>query len=67
MTYFQWRRFNFFDIEKDVDKGSLSESLKSGGGNAENSPGIPENSSAAADVTSVIGGRGLLALGDTQG
>ena len=27
MTHFQWRRFMFFDIEKDVDKNSLSEVL----------------------------------------
>ena len=27
MTHFQWRRFMFFDIEKDVDKGALLEAL----------------------------------------
>ena len=27
MTHFQWRKFMFFDIEKDVDKGALSEAL----------------------------------------
>ena len=27
MTHFQWRKFNFFDMEKDVDQGALAEIL----------------------------------------
>ena len=28
MTFFQWRRFNFFDVQRDVDKGNLSTLLQ---------------------------------------
>ena len=45
----------FFDIKKDVDEGVLIESLK-----------IPESENSAV-VTSVNGGRGLLAIGDSIG
>ena len=27
MSFFQWRRFNFFEISKDVDSGGLSSQL----------------------------------------
>ena len=27
MAFYQWRRFNFFDIAKDVDGGGLKEAL----------------------------------------
>ena len=27
MSFFQWRRFNFFEISKDVDSGHLSREL----------------------------------------
>ena len=27
MSFFQWRRFNFFDISKDVDAGKVSSQL----------------------------------------
>ena len=27
MSFFQWRRFNFFEISKDVDSGRLSNEL----------------------------------------
>ena len=27
MTFFQWRRFNFFEISKDVESGSLLSEL----------------------------------------
>ena len=56
MSHFQWRRFMFFDIEKNVDQGILSESLK-----------ISENDENTAEVTSVSGGRGILAIGDSVG
>ena len=55
MTHFQWRRFMFFDIEKDVDQGVLLESLKM------------SDSDNSAVVTSVKGGRGILAIGDSIG
>ena len=45
----------FFDIKKDVDEGVLIESLK-----------IPESENSAV-VTTVTGGRGLLAIGDSIG
>ena len=28
MAFFQWRRFNFFDLSKNCDNGKLSASLK---------------------------------------
>lgn len=28
MAFFQWRRFNFFDVVKDVDEGSLRKALQ---------------------------------------
>ena len=46
----------FFDIEKNVDQGILSESLK-----------ISQNDEKSAEVTSVSGGRGILAIGDSVG
>ena len=27
MSFFQWRRFNFFDIAKDVENGTISSQL----------------------------------------
>ena len=27
MSFFQWRRFNFFDIAKDVEKGTIASQL----------------------------------------
>ena len=30
MTFFQWRRFNFFDVQRDIDKGSLATLLQVG-------------------------------------
>ena len=32
MTFFQWRRFNFFDVQRDVDKGGLFAILQVGDG-----------------------------------
>ena len=46
----------FFDIEKNVDQGILSDALR-----------ISENDETTAEVTSVSGGRGLLAIGDSVG
>jgi len=28
MAFFQWRRFNFFDISKECDNGALAASLQ---------------------------------------
>ena len=55
MTYFQWRRFNFFDIEKDVDNGGLAEMLSK------------IEASEDCVITTAASCRGLLALGDNQG
>jgi len=27
MAFYQWRRFNFFDVAKDVDGGALNQAL----------------------------------------
>lgn len=55
MTSFQWRKFQFFDIEKDIDKGVLSESLKT------------TDNNEAANITTISSGKGLLAIGDSTG
>ena len=44
----------FFDIEKEVDRGALSESLK-----------IDDNK--LADITAISSGKGLLVIGDSHG
>ena len=44
----------FFDIEKEVDKGVLSESLKT-------------SDTEHANITAISSGKGLLAIGDSVG
>ncbi len=50
-TFFQWRRFNFFDLVKDVDEGEVEKTLKSSSG----------------ELTCTSSGRGHLILGDSSG
>ncbi len=61
MTYFQWRRFNFFDIEKDVDKGKLAEGL------AKIKESNTEGNDISTEGAAVVSCRGFLALGDNRG
>ena len=51
-TFFQWRRFNFFDLSKDVDGGEIEKIFGS-----DEPPTLTDTSS----------GRGHLILGDSQG
>ena len=44
----------FFDIEKEVDRGILSESLKT-------------SETESANITAISSGKGLLAIGDSVG
>ena len=44
----------FFDIEKEVDRGALNESLKI-------------DDTKLADITAISSGKGLLVIGDSYG